>query len=350
MKIHERLGLWYEKEKRDLPWRNSSDPYKIWLSEVILQQTRVAQGTAYYHRFIEKFPDVFSLARAESEEILKIWQGLGYYSRARNLHQTAKIVAFELGGKFPSSFSGLIKLKGIGEYTAAAISSIAFNEPQAAIDGNVKRVVSRLFSIEHEINSLAGKSQISQFASEIIDTLNPGRHNQAMMELGASICIPRKPKCLECPLNLNCLALKEDKVSDLPLKYKKTKAVNRYFLYLIIRNGDTIIVKQRPSGDIWEGLFDFPLIETADSPEIGLFPNLIAKFLKVSINDFQIEKISDIIIHKLSHRNLNTRFCHIHISGDKKVMPPMCKTININEFDTIPVPRLIDKYITKEGF
>lgn len=350
MQIHEKISSWYEKEKRDLPWRNTRDPYKIWLSEIILQQTRVAQGTAYYNRFIEKFPDVFSLARAESEEILKIWQGLGYYSRARNLHQTAKIVAFELNGVFPSSFSGLIILKGIGEYTAAAISSIAFNEPQPAIDGNVKRVISRLFAIEEEINSTTGKNLISSFAAEIIDNLNPGRHNQAMMELGASICIPRKPKCPECPLNLNCLALKENRVSDLPLKYKKTKAVNRYFLYIIIRNGDSIIVKQRPSGDIWEGLFDFPLIETADFPVIESLPNLIAEFLGIGLKDFRIEKISDVIVHKLSHRNLHTSFCHITFSGDKNAFLKLGKMLDINLFESIPVPRLIDRYITKEGF
>lgn len=191
MQIYEKIGVWYDLEKRDLPWRNTSDPYKIWLSEIILQQTRVVQGTVYYQSFLKRFPDIFSLARAETDEVLKIWQGLGYYSRARNLHETARKIAFVKNGFFPDTYSELLKLKGIGEYTAAAISSIAYNEPQAAVDGNVKRVISRLFSVDRDIDSSEGKRIINSLAGEILDTRNPGRHNQAMMELGANICLPK---------------------------------------------------------------------------------------------------------------------------------------------------------------
>jgi A/G-specific adenine glycosylase len=348
MKIHERLGIWYEKEKRDLPWRNTSDPYKIWISEIILQQTRVAQGIAYYHRFLEKFPDVFSLAGAETDEVLKIWQGLGYYSRARNLHKTARHIAFERNGIFPGSYSELLSLTGVGEYTAAAISSISYGEPKAAIDGNVKRVISRLFSVTEEINSTEGKKIISKLSDEILDVKNPGRHNQAMMELGANICLPGKPDCLSCPLSIMCLALKENKVAELPLKYKKPKAVDRYFIYLIIRNGDYINIQQRPKGDIWEGLYEFPLIETSEISKENEFSGLIAAFLHT--NSFQIEKVSELVIHKLSHQTIKCRFLHIAVSEDLKSLMLRGNIVTISDFYDYPIPRLIDRYISQAGF
>jgi len=349
MQIHEKLNIWYNKEKRDLPWRNSNDPYRIWLSEIILQQTKVAQGTAYYIRFIEKFPDVFSLAEAQTDEVLKIWQGLGYYSRARNLHETAKTIAFKLNGIFPQTYSELLKLKGIGEYTAAAISSIAFNEPKAAVDGNVKRVISRLFSVKDEINSGSGKKALNQLSEEILDKANPGLHNQAMMELGASICLPRKPTCIACPLNINCLALKDNIVTELPLKYKKSKAIDRFFTYLIIRKRDFLCLQQRVSGDIWEGLYEFPLIETSEMKSVEECSDLLCDFLNLDSGAFKIEKVSGNIIHKLSHRNINARFCHIRISGDINTPLLPGKLVNINEFEAYPVPKLIDRYISLTG-
>jgi A/G-specific adenine glycosylase len=349
MKIHEKLGSWYEKEKREMPWRNSSDPYKIWLSEIILQQTRVAQGTDYYLRFLKKFPDIFFLANAETDEVLKIWQGLGYYSRARNLHETARHIVLERNGQFPDSYTDLLKLKGIGEYTAAAISSIAFNEPRAAVDGNVKRVISRLFALENEINSTEGKKIINSIAEEILDRNHPGHHNQAMMELGARICLPKKPVCLACPLNSICLALKDKKVAELPLKYKKSKVRDRFFNYLIIRKDENIWLQQRTAKDIWEGLYEFPLIETSGKIELIEFPGLIASYLNTDKKNVQITRISDPVIHKLSHRNIIGRFLHISFSGDLDISSLPGKKINISELDEYAVPKLIERYISING-
>ncbi len=345
MKIHEKLGEWYENAKRDLPWRSTSDPYKIWLSEIILQQTRVAQGTEYYHRFLKKFPDIFSLASAQTEDVLKIWQGLGYYSRARNLHETARLIVSERNGVFPLTYTDLIKLKGIGEYTASAISSIAYNEPRAAVDGNVKRVISRLFALEEEINSPEGKKNISTLAQEILDLQFPGRHNQAMMELGASICLPRNPDCINCPLNMVCQALKENKVSEVPVKYKKTKVLNRYFTYLIIRNGDLLRIQQRNAKDIWNGLYEFPLIETPDEPDSEILLLKIGSFLQNDNNTYQISHISESIIHKLSHRNIICRFVHILVSEEEFFSSMPGIAIILSELDSYPIPRLIDRYL-----
>jgi A/G-specific adenine glycosylase len=350
MEIYEKLGFWYDNEKRDLPWRNTSDPYKIWLSEIILQQTRVVQGIVYYHIFLKRFPDVFSLARAETDEVLKIWQGLGYYSRARNLHETARKIAFEKNGMFPDTYSELLKLKGIGEYSAAAISSITHNEPRAAVDGNVKRVISRLFSIDQPIDSSEGKRVINLLAGEILDIRQPGRHNQAMMELGANICLPKKPKCLICPLNSECLALKDNKVSDLPVKYQKTKVKNRFFIYIIIRDGDTIRLQRRKKGDIWEGLYEFPLIETKEIADLFEFPGLIADYFKIDFQAFQITRYSEIITHKLSHLNIICRFLSINVSEnlDTSKLPGI--ELHVSEFDKYAVSKLIERYISDSGF
>jgi len=350
MEIFEKLGNWYEKEKRDLPWRSTSDPYRIWLSEVILQQTRVAQGTDYYLRFLEKFPDIFSLAEAETDEVLKIWQGLGYYSRARNLHETARNIAFERNGKFPDSYTGLLKLKGVGEYTAAAISSIVYKEAVAAIDGNVKRVISRLFSVKEEINSPEGKKIIASLANQILDRNNPGRHNQAVMELGANICLPARPRCIECPLNTVCQSLKESTVAEYPQIYKKARPKNRYFNYLIIISGDSIRLQQRKAGNIWEGLYEFPLIETAEATPLSDFPLLISEYLKSGKSSFVINKISEPVIHKLSHLTIITRFLHLSFPGDNEPDSLPGIKLNISRFDDYPVSRLIDRYIKQNGF
>ncbi len=350
MEIYEKLSEWYEIVKRELPWRETSDPYYIWISEIILQQTRVAQGTDYYNRFILKFPDIFSLANADIDDVLKLWQGLGYYTRARNLHFTAKFLVNERKGKFPGSFSELLKLKGVGEYTAAAISSIAFHEPKAAVDGNVKRVISRLFSIEQEINSSEGVKLIQSLATEILDKNHPGRHNQAMMELGAKICLPQKPLCPECPVNNNCMALSASKVSEFPVKYKKAKAKDRFFTYIIIRKKDSIFLHQRTENDIWNGLYEFPLIETDRLIEINEYPALLEKFFKSAKSGFLINKVSDTVSHKLSHRNLICRFVHIYLDEGSGFPSFPGKNVEIRNFPDYPVPKLIERYISNSGF
>jgi len=257
------LTRWYLKNKRDLPWRNTQNPYFIWLSEIMLQQTRVAQGMPYFFAFTNAFPTVFDLANASEEQVLKLWQGLGYYSRARNLHKTAQFVATELDGKFPDTYKELIKLKGVGEYTAAAIASFSFDENVPVVDGNVFRVLSRYFDIETDILSSGAKKEFTALAYELMSKDNPALFNQAIMEFGALQCVPKNPNCEVCPLNNGCLALQKNKVDQLPVKSKKTKVKNRFFNYVVFldENQNTIIQKRSDKG-IWHNLYEFPLIET----------------------------------------------------------------------------------------
>ena len=232
------LIQWYLHNKRDLPWRKTIDPYRIWLSEIILQQTRVDQGMAYYFKFIYNFPSVFDLAKASEEDVLKLWQGLGYYSRARNLHFSAKYIVNELKGTFPANYYNLIKLKGVGDYTASAIASICYNESTAVVDGNVYRVLARYFGINTPINTSKGIKKFKQLAQELIDSKNPGTYNQAAMELGATVCKPQKPLCNECVFNNSCVALSKNLISNLPVKVNKLKIKQRYFNYLVITTGN----------------------------------------------------------------------------------------------------------------
>ncbi|HEY6915066.1 MAG TPA: A/G-specific adenine glycosylase, partial [Paludibacter sp.] len=241
---------WYSNFKRDLPWRNTDDPYYIWLSEIILQQTRVNQGWAYYTSFIQTFPSVKDLAKASEDQVLKLWQGLGYYSRARNLHFTAKYIVDQYQGKFPNTYQGLLSLKGIGEYTAAAIASISFHEAVPAVDGNVYRVLSRYFGISEPMDTTQGKKVFMQLAKNLIKGTNPGMHNQAMMEFGALQCTPLKPNCPECPLNNRCFAYLNQKQGELPVKSKKTKQRNRYFNYFVLIHDDSTWIRKRIHKDI----------------------------------------------------------------------------------------------------
>jgi A/G-specific adenine glycosylase len=262
MAVSDILQQWYALNKRDLPWRETCSPYHIWLSEIILQQTRVAQGLGYYKRFISHYPAIEDLSHAPVDEILKLWQGLGYYTRARNLHDTAKYVVTELNGIFPQKYADLLKLKGIGRYTAAAIASFAYREPVAVVDGNVIRVLSRIFGIDVPSDSIQGKEALYQKADHILDKLNPHIHNQAIMEFGALVCLPKNPQCQACPLSDICIAQKNNKVNLLPVKSVKKPLRDRYFNYFfIISHGHTWLNKRRVR-DIWHSLYEFPLIET----------------------------------------------------------------------------------------
>jgi A/G-specific adenine glycosylase len=351
MNISGKLAFWYENVRRDLPWRNSSDPYKIWISEIILQQTRVNQGIDYYERFILSYPDIFTLANAERDSVLKIWQGLGYYSRANNLHETSKYIAGNLNGRFPSLYKDLLELKGIGPYTAAAIASIVYNQPVAAIDGNVKRVISRLFLISSDLNSRVGIQQIEELANSILDRINPGRHNQAIMELGATICLPRNPKCLECPLNSLCPAFKVNRVHEFPEKYQKKTAKERFFIYLIpLSENKKILIRKRNEADIWKGLYEFPLIETSGRRSPEEMAEIICKNYNIHPGDLEITKISSEIIHKLSHQRIVTRFVHTRIHNKNIFQLDDSHWIKISEFSAFAISRLIDRYISKEGF
>ena len=301
---------WYHQNKRSLPWRNSIEPYKIWLSEIILQQTRVAQGTPYYLRFVEKFPTVYHMANASEEEVLKLWQGLGYYSRARNLHATAKIIVNQYNGKFPDTYKELLKLKGVGDYTASAISSICFNKPQAVVDGNVYRVLSRYFGINIPINSTEGIKYFKSLAEKVMDVNDIRDYNQGIMEFGAMQCSPKKPLCLHCPLNESCVALQKGIVDQLPVKLTKTKVRNRYFNYLIPIYMDTdgnrfTNLQQRKGKGIWQNLWEFPLIESNAILEIEDVGNRFKEVLE-GIGEVELIEFNEVaIIHKLSHQHLH---------------------------------------------
>lgn len=342
IKLTQQVLHFHTKTSRDIPLRKTKNPYYIWLREVILQQTRIAQGLPYFVKFIKTFPTVFDLANASEETVLKLWQGLGYYSRAKNLHYTAKYIADKLNGEFPNNYKELLKLKGVGEYTAAAIASICFDEPKAAIDGNVYRVLSRYFGIETPINSTKGKKEFKELAKTLIDKEQPGAYNQAMMDFGAVHCKPQKPLCKQCNLNDNCIAFKKEKVSNLPVKLKKAKIKNRFFNYLFVVTKDKkTILTQRTKKGIWQGLYEFPLIET---------PNKINK--QQLINSKEFKKLfvcktevylfnSKDIVHKLSHQHLHTKFWVVNTSSIATEL------ISIEQIYKLPVPVLIERFLTE---
>lgn len=340
-KISELLIKKYLEVKRDLPWRGIDDPYKIWLSEVILQQTRVNQGMPYYFSFIEQFPDVKSLASASEDEVLKLWQGLGYYSRARNMLRTAKIVYEKYGNTFPSSYAQLIELKGIGNYTASAVASFSADEPYAVVDGNVNRVISRLFGIKEFVDTTAGKKLITETAQSILSEKHPGLHNQAVMELGALICTP-KPLCNECPLTKYCVAFAEKNVSSYPFKREKKAVKKRYFTYWMIDDGEKTILQKRDEKDIWGGLYQFPLTETEEEigeEEISKMPTALFGIKKHSIQIYPTVK------HVLTHRQLMIRFAHI----STKRLPDVAESIvvNIDSVRKYPFPIVIANFLNK---
>ena len=344
--IQDTLINWYALNQRDLPWRHNPTPYQVWLSEVILQQTRVNQGMDYYLRFVDRWPTVADLAQASEEEVLKMWQGLGYYSRARNLRLCAKQVVESYNGQFPADYEQLKLLKGVGDYTAAAIASIAFNKPHAVVDGNVYRVLSRLFDIDTPININEGQKLFSELANKLLNRKHPGLHNQALMEFGALQCTPKNPNCLHCPLQPQCLAFEHFTVAQRPLKLQKTKVATRYFNYLVIRTGDSIYLRKRSDNDIWKSLYDFPCIES----ETSLGPNevIASDAFKQIIEgtNFTISKVSPPFIHKLTHRTIVAQF--IEIKLEKKLLQIETKEVFLaaeRELENYPIPRLIDLYL-----
>lgn len=349
MKFSKALIKWYDLNKRDLPWRNTTDPYKVWLSEIILQQTRVDQGIDYYHKFISLFPTVYDLSSAPEDKILKAWQGLGYYSRARNISYTARFIVSELGGEFPKSQQELIKLKGIGKYTSAAIASFCFNEKTAAVDGNVMRVLSRIFGIEEPIDGVRGQKILQQLADELIDSKQPGTFNQAMMEFGALQCTPHNPNCTDCPFRSICLACKENKVKLLPVKMKKTAVKDIWLYYFFIQHGKKTYLRQRNNTGIWQGLFDFPGIESYQEIEISQAVDRFSKQFAIT-QQLQIIQQSEEYIHILSHRKIRARFITCRISLGWQTKPAEVFGVNIKDIDDYAVPRLIDRFLIKNSF
>ena len=331
---------WYREHQRDLPWRQTRDPYKVWLSEIILQQTRVAQGMPYYLRFVEAFPTVHDLANAPEEQVLKLWQGLGYYSRARNLHATAKTVVEDFDGKFPDTYKGLKSLKGVGDYTASAIASFCFDAPEPVVDGNVYRVLSRYFGIDIPINSTEGIKYFKELAREVMDSENIRDYNQGIMEFGAIQCAPKKPSCLLCPLQESCVALQENKVDQLPVKLNKTKIRNRYFNYLVLLDDDgNTILEQRRGKGIWQNLYQFPLIESERMLQAKELRPLINKNTMVPETQSLSLYNNEPVVHKLSHQHLHTQFWILKTSDILKEGTPW------KEIGGFPVPVLIADFI-----
>jgi A/G-specific adenine glycosylase len=340
--ISTELIIWYNTNKRDLPWRDITDPYRIWISEIILQQTRVNQGLNYYNRFIERFPTVSMLAGADEDSVLKYWQGLGYYTRARNLHKAAKQVVEHFNGIFPTGYKDIINLAGIGEYTAAAISSFAFNEHYAVVDGNVYRVLSRLFNIQTPINSSAGKKEYAFLAQDLLSETQPAIHNQSLMEFGALQCVPASPNCNICPLKLICIAFKDNLVSILPVKSQIKKSTNRFFNYLFIRFGDNTFLQKRVEKDVWQNLYEFPLIETdclLSAQE--LVDTEKFKFIFNGLGNVEIDKISNPVKHILSHRVIFAQFIFINVSGKNEILRQLIQ-VQLNEIDHYAVSRLME--------
>ncbi|MBN8702013.1 MAG: A/G-specific adenine glycosylase [Bacteroidetes bacterium] len=343
--ISRELIKWYEKHKRDLPWRATRNPYLIWLSEIILQQTRVEQGLPYYLKFVENFPTVADLAKASEEKLLKLWQGLGYYSRARNLHFAAKTIVKEHNGVFPTTYSEIKKLKGVGDYTAAAIASFAFDEPYAVVDGNVYRVLSRLFEINTPINSATGKVEFMKLAQELLDVKNAASNNQAIMELGAMVCKPKNPLCSSCCVRSYCYAFKNNSVQLFPVKEKKLKIRNRYFYYLVITDKkNNIILNKRGANDIWQGLYDFPLIEHTESKPIESV--LTSKEFKKTLSGKNVvKKISTYFLHQLSHQKIHAKFIEVVVSDCSKIsFEENNRIVSLKKIKNYAIPRLIEKY------
>jgi A/G-specific adenine glycosylase len=334
---------WYSKNKRDLPWRNTQNPYLIWLSEVILQQTRVDQGMPYYLKFTDKYPTIKRLAAAKDDEVMKLWQGLGYYNRAKNMLKTARLIVDEHDGAFPNTYEKLLTLTGIGPYTAAAIASFAYNEPKAVVDGNVYRVLSRVFAIDEPINGTQGKKIFAQLAQEIMDTANPATYNQAIMELGATVCKPTSPKCGECALGLLCLAKKKGITNQLPVKNKKAKPKERFLHYFFIEHQNQTYIKQRSLERIWHNLFEPPYIETEDNAE---------HFNMLTRADVQqlLGKGSSVtpvfaLKHQLTHQTIYAQFWVVKVTNTYKIADKSYIAVAIKDLKQYPIHRLFDKFL-----
>ncbi len=344
--IQTKLLNWYHQNKRELPWRNTTNPYKIWISEIILQQTRVKQGYQYYLNFIKRFPNVKSLAEAEEQEVLKQWQGLGYYTRARNLHKASKMIMCDFNGSFPTQYKDIISLAGIGEYTASAIASFAFQLPYAVLDGNVYRFLSRLFVDETPIQTSEAKKRFNQYATLLLNKKNPDIHNQAIMEMGALQCTPTSPNCVECPVNEHCKAFEMGKIEMFPVKKNKIKQRKRFFNYLfIVENGSTFIQK-REEKDIWKNLYEFPLVE---SEKVLDWEELIKNetFNSYFQEECNLKSVSSIIDikHVLTHQKIMARFFVLNVV---KLKPQNTLEVTFEELKQYPITRLIEIFLEKQ--
>ena len=340
----QKIVEWHKKHnKRPMPWKGEKDPYKIWLSEIILQQTRVLQGLAYYNRFVTKYPTVMHLAKAKDEEVYKLWEGLGYYSRCKNLLATARIIT-ENGGMFPQKYNDVLALKGVGTYTAAANVTYAYNQPDAVVDGNVNRILARCFGITIAIDSTKGKKTIATLANELLDKKQPGKFNQAMMDFGATICKPRQPLCNECILQANCFAFKHNQTSLLPKKEKKITIKKRWMHYLLAEYKNSWLIRKRDAKDIWQNLYEFILIETSDnlSKKQFLAHKQIKKFTE---ENFSLLHLSKEISQRLTHQQISGRLMHIRLT--KKISPEGYEWVLKEDIKNKAFTGFINKYLKK---
>lgn len=343
---------WHTSHLRPMPWKGERDPYKIWLSEIILQQTRVEQGLPYYEKFIAAYPTVSHLADASQDEVLKNWEGLGYYSRARNMHATAKYIAGELAGRFPDTYAGIRALKGVGDYTAAAIAAFAYDLPHAVLDGNVYRVLARFFGIGTSIDTPAAKKEFSALAATLLDTARPGAYNQAIMDFGATHCTPRQPACATCPLQKHCVAFKTGQVSELPVKSKAAEKKDRFFAYAVFYHGDHTWVRQRAGKDIWQNLYEFPLLELPVLPaDTGALPGLLLNhcFPQGAPPGARVRGISRPYRQTLTHRIITAVFCEIdlpkktEVAGfQKNILENYQRIEHVKLKKILALPRIID--------
>ncbi|MXV51594.1 A/G-specific adenine glycosylase [Pedobacter sp. HMF7647] len=345
MIFSEEVINWYLKNKRDLPWRDTNDAYIIWLSEIIMQQTRVEQGMPYFNRFLENYPTVSHFASATEDEILKLWQGLGYYSRGRNMHYTANLVMDEHGGYFPTSYDKLIKLKGVGEYTAAAIASFSVGEAKAVVDGNVFRLLSRYFGVDIPINSTKGKKTFGELADEIMDREQPGIYNQAVMEFGALQCKPFNPDCPTCPLRPGCYAFRNRKVKELPVKLKQVASKDRYFYYFVVSKNNRLLVNKRGANDIWQNLYELPLFETSQA--VSIEELLASPEVRSNFGDVLAKKITGPIKHVLSHQNLHATFIEIQDFEERFASKMNWQYVDYEEVRNLAQPKLIFSFLNK---
>ena len=350
------INGWYEKNRRELPMRQTHDPYRTWVAEVVMQQTRMDQGLPYLKAFLLSYPDVYQLAAAREDEVLRLWQGLGYYSRARNMLASARYIVEELGGVMPGDYQGLLKLKGVGKYSAAAIASWCYNEPCAAVDGNVSRVIARLFGIEDAINTPSGARQVDELATRLLDRSNPAMHNQAMIEFGAMHCVPVSPHCSECPLMDGCQANRKGLVDRIPFKRKNKKPVERWYYYYMIISGRETVLIQRGKKDIWEGLYEFPLIESGGprtDEEIvhKMLPLVLqeskATYIQKSVG---IRELSAPVRHQLSHQTIHARFLQVQLDLLPDPLPEKWQAVSLDELDRYAMPRLIHRYLESSNF
>lgn len=340
MNLAESLLNWYKENGRELPWRVQISPYKVWLSEIIMQQTRVAQGLPYFNKFYDELPTIKDFANADQDKVLLLWQGLGYYSRARNMHFAAKQIMNEYNGEFPDSLSELKKLKGVGDYTAAAIASIAFDQPKAVVDGNVYRVLSRVFNVDIPIDSAQGKKYFQELADDLIDLNNPGDYNQAIMDFGAMVCTPKNPDCQKCPVNNNCEGFLKGRIDQLPVKSKKVKITERYLDFFEIHYKDQVLIQQRQGNDIWKGLFQLPLVELNSEKNKGLSNIEKLGITEVSSIEHRADKK-----HVLSHQRLYASFYKV-VLDEKPNLDESFIWVDRSRLDDYAMPKLITNYLS----